>query len=267
MAIDYLSELTAELKNRAKNYRATGRVVMGTSLREGQVLPALQQLQSEAGTGGAPTRVRYVTYDPATGQGLNFDAAKYQEDMFAWMRGQDQYQDWTDQDLRTFLGNTTGKSSQAAAAESWWQGQNIAWRKASEDAAKDRAGMLAELQAFKAGIGEQYVTQALTREKGYWEAKIGQTLLQVQQQYAAMGRTASPYLLGELRRRMVGQAADSLQTRRLELETEVQNQKAKYLTMLGDVLGNTQRTMIDPTQAAQILQSLGAGASTVKAGA
>lgn len=192
------------------------------------------------------------------GMDLDVDKTAYSDAMYDWMQGQDRYADWDDATLKQFALDSFSRSSGENKAAEFWESSRIGWEQAKEDAEADRNTMLAEIEAFKQGINENYVHDVLTREKQYHDANIQNTLRQTQERLANMGRAASPYLLGHLQRRMEAQAADKLQLRRVELEQEVQRQKQVVLNQMQDVYGNTDRQMVDPATAAQIAKQLGA---------
>lgn len=195
---------------------------------------------------------------------VQVDEAAYTSAATAWMRGQERYADWSDQEIAEFVRDTMGMSAEQRQAAEYWQANQVAWRRAGEDAEADRNDMLARLEAFRAGYSESWINDTLAREKAYWDAKGRETIREVQTKMAAIGRTASPYLLGFIGRQFAAQQADALQVRRMQLEQERSQHEQEYLTMLNSVYQNTQRNVVDPATAAQIAQQMGVAASDVR---
>ena len=135
--------------------------------------------------------------------------------------------------------------------------------RANEETREDRDDILARLDTYEEGYNEDWMNSVLAQEKAQWEAKRQQTLDRVQQQYANMGRQASPYLLGEINRRMTAQEADALQARRFELEQERDSRRQWALQIRNQIYSDTQRQVMNPQAATQLMTSLGKGASTV----
>jgi len=185
------------------------------------------------------------------------DQTEYEGAMLDWMNNQERYQDWTDQQKREFARRAPDRTSGERQAAEFWQGERAAWEKAKGEAREDRETMLAEIETFKEGINENYVNQVLSRERQYHDAKIQANLRETENRLASMGRSASPYLMSHLKRRMEAQAADKLQLRRAELEREVQQQKLNALNQMQQVYGQTQRMTTDPATAMQIAQQMG----------
>lgn len=217
---------------------------------------------SAADASGRPPREKYVSF---VNGNLQFNNSAWSHAMFDWMRGQDTYKTWSDQEIRDFAATSSNLSEGERSAQEFWTSSQQAWQQAGAEAKADRERMLAELETFKSGYNSQWINDTLSREKAYWDAKIATTLQNIDQQYAARGAVASPYVKAEIARRMVAQASDALQVRRYELENERAARQQYYLTTLNDVLGNTQRQVLDPLQAAELLQKLGSASSTVKA--
>ena len=195
----------------------------------------------------------------------DFDQGTYIDAQFDWMRGQDRYEDWSDADIRTFVGETVDMSDAERASSELWEDSRIARDKAAEEAEADRNKMLADLETFKDQYNEAWIAETLGREKAYWDTKIEQTTNQVTTQYANMGRIASPYMMAELTRRMTAQAGDALQVRRFELENERRQHMQYVLEMQNQVFQNTERNVMDPATAATVSQMLGQGDSNVSA--
>ena len=171
--------------------------------------------------------------------------------------------DWTSADISEYLRQGQYLDPQEQMALSWWTEQDVGYRTANKEARQDRAMMLAELETYKAGFNESWMGAALGREKMAWDAKVNQTMQQIREQYASMGRVASPLVMAEVGRRMTAQAAEALQLKRYQLEQERDQRKQFYLTSMNNVLSNTERQTIDPAAAAAMMQAMGQGAATV----
>ncbi len=221
----------------------------------------LTDKKSSAATGGRPARESFISMNNGD---LAFNTQAWTNAMFSWMRGQYTYKTWSDQEIRDFVATSANLSEGERSAQEFWTSSQQAWQQAGAEAKADRQHMLAELETFKSGYNSQWINDTLSREKTYWDGKIATTLANIDQQYAARGAVASPYVKAEIARRMVAQAADALQVRRYELENERSARQQYYLTTLNDVLSNTQRQVLDPLQVAELLQKLGAASSTVK---
>lgn len=214
---------------------------------------------SGSGAGQAPALNAFARMDNVTGQ-VSFDEQAYSAALQGWMRTNPRYKDWNDQDLSAFVSDTANMNPAQKAAREMWDTARIGYDKAAQQAEQDRNRMLAELETFKAGYNEQWITGTLSREKAYWDARNQQTLARVTQQFAQQGRVASPYVMAEISRRLTLQAADALQVRRAELEMERSRHMETYLTQMQNVLGNTEREVMDPSVAMTAMQK--AGSST-----
>lgn len=197
---------------------------------------------------------------------FQLDEEGYQRATFDWMRNNEKYTDWSDQQIQDFVQQTALKGGNERMAAEFWQNQNVAWEQAKEQSAADRAKILSELESFREGYGSDYLEERLSSMRRYIDADIQQTLRGVQNQFASMGRTASPYLLGHMARRLQAQGEDQLFMKQIELQGEVDTKKQFFLSMMNDVLKNTQHQTMDPLAALQIMQEFGKGSSTVSAG-
>lgn len=263
--------------------RLMGGYAGSSALSAEQHAEMLRRLEAAVGTpsaaGGAPDRTAYLSVRPGGvstvrgGWGFReqipqYSAPSYQYDregyvtaLTGWLRGQSRYKDWSDDDLRSFAASTADVPDAQRNAAAFWEESRRGWDQAATEARQDRDTMLADLETYRQGFNSQWMTQTLSREKAYWDARITQTLTRVQAQYAALGRVASPYLMGELSRRMTAQAADALQVRRLELENEQRRQMETYLSMKNQVYSNTQRNVMAPETVLSIMQALGTAAA------
>lgn len=189
------------------------------------------------------------------------DPSGYEDALLDWMNNNERFRDWSDYQKQEFARRSPELSDDERRAEEFWQGERAAFEKAKGESREDRETMLAEIEAFRQGINENYVNQVLGRERQYHDAKIQANLRETEQRLASMGRSASPYLMGHLKRRMEAQAADKLQLRRAELEQEVQKQKLNALNQMQQVYGQTDRRTTDPATAMQIAQQMGGAAA------
>jgi len=94
------------------------------------------------------------------------------------------------------------------------------WQQAKDRSVAGLDDVLGQLDAVGAGYGEDWMAATLGREAAAWEARTQQAMSAISQEYAAMGRVASPNVLAYVRRRMAAQEADALQMRRMQLEQE-----------------------------------------------
>ena len=274
MAKTFYEQLASRLLG---GYAGTGAM---SAQQHAEMLRRLQSaVASPSAAGGAPDRTAYLTVQPgamstaAGGFGFReqipqysapsyrYDRGGYVEALTGWLRGQTRYKDWSDEDLRGFAESTADVPDAQRNAAAFWEESRRGWDTAATEAKQDRDTMLADLETYRQGFNGQWVTQTLSREKAYWDARITQTLTRVQAQYAALGRVASPFLLGEVARRMTAQAADALQVRRMELENEQRRQMETYLSMKNQVYSNTQRNVMAPETVMSIMQALGTAAA------
>lgn len=89
--------------------------------------------------------------------------------------------------------------------------------------------MLKELQSYAQSIDNSRVKEAAAREAGNWRGRNESILARVQQQFANMGRSINPLLLGDLQRRLTAQAADAVQRTRLESELQMDKSRQFFL--------------------------------------
>lgn len=174
-----------------------------------------------------------------------------------------------EQELADWRENVQSFTQQQAAPQTAaldvWQNAREGVEEANQAAMEDREKMLAEIESYEEGYNEDWINETLDREKALWEAKRQQTLQRVQNQYAAMGRTPSPFLMGELNKRLVAQEADALQARRYELEQERAARKEAALRLRHKTYMGTQRQVLDPARATEIVRRLGQAGSNIEA--
>lgn len=210
--------------------------------------------QGDAATGGRPDMTQFVTLNGSKPQ---LDTGGYENAMAQWLRGQDRYADWSDEDIASFVRDTAGVDANQRAAMEMWYSNRIASEQAATDAEADRNDMLAKLEAYEQGYNEEWISSTLAREKMLWDVRRDSTLRRVQEQMSNMGRSASPYMLAEINRRLVAQQSDALQVRRFELEQERDARKRWILEMKNNIYQNTQRQVMDPATAADLVARLG----------
>jgi hypothetical protein len=217
--------------------------------------------------GSRPTRMDFSgVANASTGYPtLQLNQQGYSEAMFGWLQNQDDYAGWNESDLRQFTEDISRMTPEQAAAHEMATQNRRAWDENVAAAEADRAHMLSELAAFKQGYGQEWISGQLSRERALGEAQIRQTVAGAHAQYAQMGRVASPYVMARLQMQLESQLADRLQARRFELERVRMDALDRYNTMLNDVYKSTERPGMDPMAAAELVQQLGKGASSVAA--
>jgi hypothetical protein len=148
------------------------------------------------------------------------------------------------------------------------------WRKDIEEAnartEADRQRLLAAIDEFKgqqAGFSEMDMSRMTGELRQSEEAKNREIMRQTQERFASMGRVASPITLGQIQKRLAIQSADLIANRRVALEMESAGMKLRArefaLSSLQETLAGTQRDVIDPGTALQVMQLLGRGTSQV----
>jgi hypothetical protein len=173
------------------------------------------------------------------------------------MRENPAYTNWRDEELRAFVGNAGDWGTATGAGEKFYMEQAVARRQANREASQDRAEILADLKAWRAGFNEDWIAQGVSQEKAYWDEKARQMREQVIEQYAAMGRVPDPLVLKEALRRVAVEASTAMQLTRMRLEQEQNDRTGQYLQLKNNVFQNTQRAVVDPVEAAQIAMELG----------
>jgi hypothetical protein len=140
-----------------------------------------------------------------------------------------------------------------------------AYEEAKAESRARLEAMDAEIQSYRDGYNESWMTNTLANEKAYWDQKTAESMKTVQDQMASMGRVASPYLMSEIKRRMTGQAADALQLRRMELEQERSTYMLNAANLQNDVNKNVNVHVPDANASYALLAELGKGMSGVTA--
>ena len=196
---------------------------------------------------------------------VTYDQDSYARARYDYMRGNDRYKDWSDDEIHNFVAETSGKSDEEIAAAEAWEENRQAWDQANEDTLADRRMLLAQIEEFKNAFGDHWVQQSLQRTRAYWDAKKTETVRRVIERSSALGTTPNPYILAEVERRMEAQGADALMMRELELEQTRAEHLRSYVTLLGETLSSTQRVPPDPALATAQQQTMGAASSNVRA--
>jgi hypothetical protein len=157
-------------------------------------------------------------------------------------------------------GQASRTSGKQAAMEFWGQ-QDQAWNKANEDTLVDRGAMLQELAAFKANtvLSRQNMERTLADTEEKLRANTQEILDRVRNNFASMGRSASPYMMAELSKRLALQNKDKVNTTRSQLELDSAQIHGTYLNMLNDVLAGTKRSVMDPNTVMAMMKMLGEG--------
>lgn len=150
------------------------------------------------------------------------------------------------------------------AAMGFWQEQNQAWNKANEDTLVDRGAMLSELADFKAKtvLSRQNMEMQLANTEEKLKLNTTEILDRVRNNFASMGRAASPYMMAELSKRLALQNKDKLNSTRSQLELDSAQIHSSYLGMLEQTLAGTKRSVMDPAMVMAMMEKLGAGSAS-----
>ena len=186
------------------------------------------------------------------------DEAAYRKAQLSWMSGNQAFSGWSEADMTAFLdemqaNNWNDKQRQAAQL---WYSTGIAQRNSNEQKAKDRADMLAEIEAYKAGYSNEAIQTAIAAERQAWDAKIEQTLNQAMNQAAAQGRVMDGSTYAMLRGRLEAQAAAAIQKVQTDYEQQRQEYAYRALAAKADVYKNTTNTVMDYSDVAKIIQAM-----------
>lgn len=150
------------------------------------------------------------------------------------------------------------------AAMQFWGDQNKAWNQANEDTLIDRGAMLKELADYKAQsiMNNQVIEKQLSDSEEQLRNSAQETMDRVRNSFAAMGRSASPYVMAGISSRLALQNKDKIDLRRSQLEMDRAQIHNNYLAHLSNVLAETKRTMIDPATAMAMMKELGGSDAT-----
>lgn len=260
----FSDSLAEALRPQQEDYQATTlqRVpasgTSGAAGRPGSVFSAASVAGGGGLSGGSydPGGMRMVTED---------DPDAYEGALFDWMRDNANYRDWADEDIAQFITDTRGADEEQTAATEMWTSARVGQREAAEQSAADREHMLAQLAEFKAGYGDNWVSQAVSREVQEGLARKQQMIEGMREDAARRGRVLSPWVAAEVGRRLDADIADAAQVRRMEMEQMSAQMRQFYLQELRSVYADTQHQTTDPAAALAMLEKLGQGDSTVQA--
>ena len=188
-----------------------------------------------------------------------FDSAGYREAQLEWMRGNATFSDWTDDDMNGFLDSLSTKhyTANQANAAALWNNYNIGVRNANQRAEADRADMLAEIEAYKAGFSNEAITAALAAEGQQLDAKIAETMQQAVNQAAAQGKVLDMATWATLKGRLEAQKANVLQQSQMDYENKRQEYMYKAMQMKMDVYKNSSDTLMSADDVTKLIQAMG----------
>ncbi len=192
-------------------------------------------------------------------QNYTFDAAGYRDAQMEWMRGNATFSDWTDDDMNRFLDSLSTKhyTANQANAAAMWNNYNIGVRNANQRAEADRADMLAEIEAYKAGFSNEAITAALAAEEQQLDAKIAETMQQAVNQAAAQGRVMDMATWATLKGRLEAQKANVLQQSQMDYENKRNEYMYRAMQMKMDVYKNSGDTLMSAGDVAKLIQAMG----------
>ena len=192
-------------------------------------------------------------------QNYTFDAAGYRDAQMEWMRGNATFSDWTDDDMNRFLDSLSTKhyTANQANAAAMWNNYNIGVRNANQRAEADRADMLAEIEAYKAGFSNEAITAALAAEEQQLDAKIAETMQQAVNQAAAQGRVLDMATWATLKGRLEAQKANVLQQSQMDYENKRNEYMYRAMQMKMDVYKNSGDTLMSPGDVTALIQAMG----------
>lgn len=166
------------------------------------------------------------------------------------------FENWRPEEITNFVQNAGSMGTKTGTYYKWIQDQQVAQRSANVAASKDRAEILADLNAWKAGFNENWIAQALAVERQQWNQRLAQAQEQVTRQYANMGRVADPLVMQQAMKQVASEAASALQISRMRLEQEQSARTAQYLKMKDQVFQATSRTTPDTGDVATMINAL-----------
>lgn len=186
------------------------------------------------------------------------DEAAYRKAQLNWMSGNTSFSGWSEADMNAFLDEmqtNNWNDNQRKSAQIWYSA-GIGQRNSNEQKAKDRADMLAEIEAYKAGYSNEAIQTAIAAERQAWDAKIEQTMNQAMNQAAAQGRVMDGSTYAMLRGRLEAQAAAALQKVQSDYEQQRQEYAYRALSAKADVYKNTTNTVMDYSDVAKIISAM-----------
>lgn len=186
------------------------------------------------------------------------DSDGYRKAQMDWMRGNSAFTGWSDADMSSFLDSVYANkwNSKQANAAQLWQNYQIGIRNSNEQRAADRANMLAEIDAYKAGYSNEHIAQAVSLERQALDQKIAETLNTAVNQAASQGRVMDNTTYAMLRGRLEAQAANVLQSVQMQYEQKRQEYALAALNARMDVYKNSQDTLMTPTEVTNIISAM-----------
>jgi len=188
---------------------------------------------------------------------LNVDNEAYTSAMFDWMRKNDRYKDWSDDEVRAVAGGSAGKSPSGVNAYLFAEEQGRNYRQARDEAKADRDDILAEISAFDAQYNDAWVANKLAVEGAMWDSKINESMRRVEERYAAMGKVPHPAVLADVHARLINQKESAMQISQMNLEQQKADYKRSIISMKDKVYSNTNRDVMNPAQILQAMNAVG----------
>jgi hypothetical protein len=188
---------------------------------------------------------------------LDIDNDAYAGAMFDWMRKNDRYKDWSDDEIRGVAGGSAGKSPEGVNAYLFAEEQGRNFRQARDEAKADRDDILSEIAAFDAQYNDAWVSQQLATEGAMWDARISENLRRVEERYAAMGKVPHPAVLADIHGRLINQKESAMQITQMNLEQQKADYKRSVISMKDRVYSNTDRQVMSPGQVLQAMKAVG----------
>ena len=188
----------------------------------------------------------------------NINEAAYRKAQLEWMSGNSAFEGWSESDMTGFLDQmqTEKWNAQERTAAQLWTSASIGQRNSNAQKAADRADMLAEIEAFKAGFSNEAIETAVAAERQAWSAKIESTLNQAMNQAAAQGRVLDGSTYAMLRGRLEAQAAAAIQKVQMDYEAKRQEYAFSAMSMKNDVYKNTTNTVMDYSDVMKIINGM-----------
>jgi len=229
---------------------------------EGYYQRVQEALQAHiTGPGGRPGPGQFMQFDPAS-NAFTSDPEAYKRSLYTWYRRQPQYEGFGNQDLWRFVEGTwgAGEDERAAAergmrAERLWREQGEAWEQADVEARQDREQVLNALRDFRVQL-DTNVEQQVAAARSQWDTRNSQTMQQVTQRLAQMGRAADPYMLVQVGRRLAMQAEQNLQVLRMQLEAQMMDRLQWFIQQQHAVRSQTERRVMDPATTTALIQQM-----------
>ena len=192
-------------------------------------------------------------------QDYTFFSGAYRDAQMNWMKSNAAFYGWTEDDMNSFLDTLGTKhyTTNQANAMQMWANYNIGVRNANQRAEADRADMLAEIEAYKAGFSNEAITAALAAENQQLDAKIAETMQQAVNQAAAQGKVLDMATWASLKGRLEAQKANVLQQSQMDYENKRQEYMYKAMQMKMETYKNSTDTLMSPGDVAALIQAMG----------